>query len=141
MALVQRSIVWVDSGGRTRQTLPTADPSVGDIMDALVAHSQAAVLRWFEGEVTEPGTTPAGGTFAPVSDIVTLLFATSGTSVIQLGLPSPSADIFEADTVTVDPSAIADIITAAVGTLQNPAGDVATSYIAGIRNLRSTGTG
>lgn len=134
MALVKRSLIWADSGGRTTQTIPTAETSAGGIMTALQAHSQAAVIEWWEGTITFPGGSPGGGSFAAVSNVARLTFATAGGQTITVSLPSPSADIFEADTVTVDASAIADIIAACVGTLATLSGDVAATFVSGVRN-------
>jgi hypothetical protein len=108
-------------------------------MDALAAHSQATVGEWWEGETTFPGGTAAGGQFADVADLARLTFTTAGGQSITVAIPAPSLDIFQADTVTVDPSAIADVITACIGTLATPGGDLAATYVIGVRNQRASG--
>lgn len=139
MAKQTRQIVWIDVGGRTRVTLPTADPNSSTIMAKMQLHSQADVFSWFEGPPTFLTPAAAGGVFADVVDLARLTFVDAGGSQVALALPAPSANIFLADTVTVDPSAIADLITACIGTLISSAGNAVTAYLAGTRNQRDSG--
>jgi len=139
MSAQQRYIVWIDAGGRTRAVIPCADPDVSTIMAKMQLHSQADVLNWFEGARNDLTPTPAGGVFADVQDLARLTFSDAGGSLVTLALPAPSAVIFEADSVTVDPSAIADLITACVGHLCSSAGGLVTTFVAGTRNQRSSG--
>lgn len=135
----RRQIVWIDLGGRTRVTIPCADPNVATIMAKMQLHSQADVQSWFEGPDNVLSPSPAGGAFPDVVDLARLTFTDAAGGLVQLALPAPSSGIFLADSVTVDPSAIADIITACVGHLCTGGGALVTAYVSGIRNLRSAG--
>lgn len=139
MAAQQRRIVWIDLGGRTRVTVPCADPNNTAIMAALQNHSRAGVLNWFEGPEQNLTPTPTGGDFPDVIDLARLTFIDSGGSLATLALPAPNSAIFLADSVTVDPTQINDIITACIGHLCSAAGGAVVSYVAGVRNLRSSG--
>lgn len=139
MASQERYIVWLDAGGRTRATIPRADPDNGAIMAALLNHSNAVVINWFEGARNPIVATPTSAVFADVIDLARLIFVDAGGNQAALALPAPKSNIFKADTVTVDPSAIADIIAACVGHFQTGAGGVATAFVAGTRNQRSSG--
>lgn len=139
MAKQSRQIVWIDVGGRTRVTVPTSDPDNSALMAALQNHSNAAVQLWFEGPQTVLTPAPVLADFPDVIDLARLTF-TDGTSLVNLALPAPKANIFLADSVTVNASAIADIITAATGHLQSIAGNPVTAFVAGLRNLRASGS-
>lgn len=140
MAAQSRYIVWIDAGGRTRATIPCADPNNTTIMSALQNHSNADVLEWFEGPLNVLSPSPVSAVFADVVDLARLTFTDAAGSLSTLALPAPKSGIFLADSVTVDPSAIADIISAAVGHLCSSAGGPVTAYVAGVRNQRSSGS-
>lgn len=139
MAAQQRYIVWVDAGGRTRVTIPCSNPDNAAIMAAMEAKSEAGVLNWFEGPRNFLSPTPAGGVFADVVDLARLTFTDAGGNLTTLALPAPTLSIFEADSVTVDPTQIAAIIAAAVGSLCTASGGLVTAYVGGTRNQRSSG--
>lgn len=135
-----RSIIWIDAGGRTSQTIPCSDPNNTALMAALQNHSNAVVLHWFEGPDNVLSLTPTAATFPDVRDLARLTFTDASGSLVNLALPAPASGIFLADSVTVNPSAIADIITAAVGHLCTSGGGLVTSFVAGLRNQRSSGS-
>lgn len=139
MASQERYIVWLDAGGRTRATIPRADPDNGAIMAALQNHSNAAVINWFEGVRNPLANTPVAAIFADTVDLARLIFMDAGGNQGTIALPAPKSNIFLADTITVDASAIADIIAAAVGHFQTGAGLPVTTFVAGVRNQRSSG--
>lgn len=120
-------------------TIPTADPDSSGIQAALLTHSNAGVLEWFEGPLHILVPTPVSAVFADVVDLARLTFTDATGSLVQLALPAPKENIFKPDSVTVDPSAIADIIAASIGTLLSSARMPVTAYVAGTRNQRSAG--
>lgn len=138
MAL-RRAIVWIDVGGRTRLTIPEADATIPDIMAALENHSTAAVYEYFQGPNITVFGTPTGGFFADVRDLARLTFQTPTGKQVNLAVPAPQVAMFLADQTTVDPSAIADIISACVGHLTTATGETVTSYVAGVRAQRGSG--
>lgn len=140
MSAQQRYIVWIDAGGRTRATIPCADPNNTAIMAALENHSNAGVLNWFEGARNDLTPTATPAIFADVVDLARLTFTDGSGNLATIALPAPVQAIFMADSVTVDPSTIADIISACVGHLCTAAGSMVTSYVAGVRNQRSSGS-
>jgi hypothetical protein len=109
-------------------------------MAKLQLHSNADVLNWFEGPPTNLTPSPVSAVFADVVDLARLTFADAGGNLATLALPAPQLAIFQADSVTVNPSAIADIIAAAVGHLHTAAGNPVTAFVAGVRNQRSSGS-
>lgn len=140
MAIQSRQIVWIDAGGRTRVTLPSADPDNSAIMAALQGQSNAAVQSWFEGPPTILVPVAVSAAFPDVVDLARLTFTDAFGSLVNLALPAPKASIFMADSVTVDPAAIAAIITASIGHLVSSGGNPVTAFVAGLRNLRAAGS-
>lgn len=140
MAAQLRQIVWIDAGGRTRVTVPCADPDNATIMAKLQLHSNADVQQWFEGPANILSPSPVAADFPDVVDLARLTFTDSFGSLVNLALPAPQSSIFLADSVTVDSSAIADVITACIGHLCSAGGSTVTAYVAGLRNLRSAGS-
>lgn len=140
MAIQRRSLGWIDAGGRTRQTIPAADPDNSAIMTALMNHSNAVVQTWFEGPVNNTLLTPVSAPFPDVIDTARLIFQGPSGEQAALILPAPKANIFLVDGVTVDPSTIVDIITASVGHLVVASGSPVTAYVAGVRS-RTKGFG
>lgn len=134
MANQQQSVVWIDAGGRTRQTIFLVNAGGSTIRGVLLGHSNADVLNWWEGP-PNPNTspTPVAAVYTSVGDSAQLLFADGSGNEAGLALPAPQSGIFLADTVTVDPSAIADVIAAATTYLVNSAGNTVTTYLAGFR--------
>ena len=132
MAAAQRSVVWIDSAGATTQTILASDPDAGTIQSTLQGHSNADVLNWWEGP-PNPNTTPTttAATYFTVSDTARLLFLDSAGSLTTVNLPAPKASIFAADTVTVDPSAIADVIAAVIAKGRSAGGNPIVSFVAG----------
>lgn len=132
MAEQQRSIIWIDFGGSTTQTLVRADPNAGSIQSALLGHSIGDILNWWEGP-PNINSTPAPGTstYAPIGDHARLLFLDSASSLVTLTLPAPNLNVFFADGVTVDPSAIADVIAAFVANGKSATGNSIASFVAG----------
>lgn len=140
MVAQRRYIVWIDAGGRTRATIPCADPDNATIMAKLQLHSNAGVQEWFEGPDNVLTPTVVSATFPDVVDLARLTFTDAFGSLVNVALPAPQGSIFLADSVTVDPSAIADVIAACVGHLCSSGGSLVTAYVAGTRNLRSAGS-
>lgn len=135
MAL-KRYIVWIDVGGRTKATIPCTSTGASSIQAALLNHSNADVQEWFEGFDTVLFPSPSAALYPDVIDVARLTFTDAFGSLANLTLPAPKSGIFLADGVTVNASAIADIIAAAVGNLCSSGGGTVASYVAGMRITR-----
>lgn len=139
MTRQRQAIAWIDVGGRTVQTIFLADTTGSDLRAKLLGHSNADVLDWFEGDDNFTSVpSPTFATFPSVFDNARLLFEDGSGNQASITLPAPQAAIFLADGVTVDPSAIADVITSATTYLVNSAGNVVTTYIGGVRLARTS---
>jgi len=132
-------MVWADTGGRTRATLLDGNATLASVQAALQNHSQADILFYIEGPQVGSTPAPAGGVFPSVGDTVRLTFTDASGNMLNVVLPAPSANIFLADSVTVDATMIGDIITAVVGTVLSAAGNPATAFVAGLRGVRGQG--
>lgn len=134
MPNLRQSVVWIDVAGRTRVTQFVINATPACIRTSLLAKSNADVVDWFEGDDhfnTSPA--PLNLTYPRVTDFASLLFADGSGNQASLTLPAPDSSIFLADQVSVDPSAIADIISAATTFLVNSAGNTVTTYLGGVR--------
>src|SRR5215469_9313708 len=139
MPTQRQAIAWIDAGGRTRQTIFLASTTGSTLRAALLNHSNADVQDWFEGPDNFNLTpTPTNAAYPNVSDAARLIFADGSGNQASITLPAPQAAIFLADLTTVDPSAIADIITAATTYLVNSAGNIVTTYLAGVRTTATS---
>lgn len=123
--------VWADVTGRTRLTIIKAATNPCTILTKLQGHSNAEVLYNWDGQLDPTIGTTTAAQYQSVAQNVTLVFQTASGSVLKVTLPAPDTSIFLADGVTVDPSAITDVITACVGELSDGAGNVATAFVAG----------
>ena len=134
MSNQRQSVVWIDAAGNTRQTQFLVNDPAACIRASLLVKSNADVQNWWEGDDhfnTSPA--PLGLTYPRVGDYAMLLFADGSGNQAGLTLPAPDSAIFMADTISVDPSAIADIITAATTYLVNAAGNTVTTFVGGVR--------
>lgn len=134
MAKQRQSVVWIDVNGKTRQTIFLANATGSTIRAKLLLHSNADVFDWSEGvDHTNLSPLPTNAIYNSVGDTAVLLFADGSGNQASLALPAPQSGIFLADTVTVDASAIADIVTAATTYLVNSAGNTVTTFLTGYR--------
>src|SRR5579872_3622825 len=129
---MRRSLVLVDSQGFTRSILLTTNGGASSIQAVLLAVSDADYADWWESALTiNAAPSPVNAQYNSVKDYAVLYFATAGTSLISITLPAPQVSIFFADQETVNPAAIASLISAVVGTAVDSGGNVATAFVAG----------
>lgn len=134
MADQEQTTIWVDVNGRTRATYVRTAAGASTIVADMVALSHADVQRSWEGNVVVNGSpAPSTGDYQNVADYATLVFATAAPSLVYLTLVAPLSTIFLADQETVDPVAIATLITDVTGSLEDGAGNVVTAYVGGFR--------
>lgn len=138
VAGVRRSIIWQDAGGRTTQTIPQVLVDASAIMAALEAHSNASVVSWWQGADTSIAPAPVSAVFPDVRDRARLTFTDGAGNLANLALVAPKLAIFKPDAITVDPSAIADILAACIGSFTTASGVAVTAYVAGLRGQRGS---
>lgn len=133
MARVNRSILWVDSGGLTTITLILANPSAAGIQGALLAKSNADYLDEWEGPLNINGSpAPVAADYRSVTQSAVLSFLCGDGSIAKVALVAPKLSIFLADGQTVDSTQIAGIIAACTGNLVSNTGSTAASFLGGI---------
>lgn len=134
LASQRQAVVWVDIGGRTRQTVFVVNAVGSTVRGQISAISNADVLDWFEGNDNfNVAPAPIGAAFASVRDYARLYFADGLGNQVSLTVPAPAAGIFMADQVTVDPAVIVPLINACKLYLLNSAGNLVTTYLGGVR--------
>lgn len=130
----RRYTVWIDANGFTRLTLCNSLVGSSGVQGALLAQSNADVLNYLDTTLTVNGApAPSASQFQRVSDAAGLTFQDASGNLVVLQLPAPVSSIFMADTVTVNPAAIAAIIAAVVGTVVTASGSLVTAYVGGTR--------
>lgn len=130
----RRYTVWVDTNGFTRLTLLNSSAGASAVEAAILAQSNADVLNSADSTLTVNGSpSPVAATYQRVADSAGLLFQDAMGEQVIVQLPAPKAAIFLADQVTVDPTAIAVLIAAVVGTVLTGSGNPVTSYVGGTR--------
>jgi hypothetical protein len=137
--LNRRSIIWVDSQGRTRQTLLTGNApggglSLANVEAQLLLLSNADWQTDFEGALGVNGApAPVAAQYPTVSDYAALVYTDAVGSLTYLTLPAPQAGIFLADGETVNPAALAALNAAVIGEILTSGGGAVTAYISGVR--------
>jgi hypothetical protein len=111
------NLIWVDSQGEQVLHIIVTSTGVSSIRTALQAASNAVVTADSEGTNVSFSSTPTVATYPSVRTTARLNFVSASGSRGSLLLPAPQSSIFLTDGVTVDPTAITGIITAAVGNL------------------------
>ena len=124
-------LVWVDAQGERRAHAIVSAMGCSGICGALVAHSNAVEESISEGTLVVPGHLPTVATYPSVRTNVRLGFVAASGSRANLYLPAPQNNIFLPDGTTVDPSLIADIISAATGNLLAGDGTAVTLFTGG----------
>jgi hypothetical protein len=128
-----RSIIWIDAGGRTRQTILHSQGSSAAVEAALATKSNAGVQMDWAGVTSSFVPTPVATPYPAVTDTAQLTFEDGGGLLVYVTLPAPDASIFQTDGETVDPAQIAGIVAAVVGTLCSQSGALVVSYVGGVR--------
>jgi hypothetical protein len=131
MATQQSWTVWVDAQGVQSVRSLNGASSTAAIVSALEAYSNATVLTFAEGTVTAPATTPTAAAYPSVTAVAYLIFTDGAGHNARVALVAPQAAIFLSDGVSVDPTAIAPLIAACIGTLQTAAGTTVTAFVSG----------
>lgn len=134
LAVVRRYQVWIDANGATTLTLANGSASLTTLIGDIKAQSNADVLNDVENTLFVNGApAPGVATYQSVRDSAKLVFTTAAGNVVTLTVPAPKSSFFLADQETVDPTAAATIIAAALLVLTDEAGNAVTAFQGGFR--------
>lgn len=107
------------------------------LCDAIDAASDGGFRGALISSYIGPSAAPeyGDGAYKSVQDRAVLTFEALDGSRVEVSIPAPSADLFLADTTTVDDSneLILDIIDAVVGIVASASGELVSSYVRGKR--------
>lgn len=131
MAARKAGLIWQDAQGERCLHVITTAAGVGAIESALTAQSNADVIECWEGLDETYTIVPSTSAYPTVRVVAVLMFVDGTGSSGKLYLPAPDAAVFMPDGDTVDPSAVAGIITAAIGSLLSGAGNPVTAFVGG----------
>jgi hypothetical protein len=129
-----RSVLFADAGGAQGIQLIRSTAGAAAIQSAILAASNADWLQSWEGAVLVNGApAPVSAQYLPLKPAALLYYQCADGTQVGLRIPSPRIAIFMADSQTVDPvnGLIASLNAAAIGSLVNDAGSLATSFTAG----------
>lgn len=134
MPNLKRSSVYVDAQGRTRQCIVLGNASLAGVEAALLGASNADIQQsWEATPVVNAAPAPINLPYASVADYVPLVFQDAVGGLVYITLVAPQSSIFQADGETVNPPAIAGIVTAVVGTVLTGNGMPAATFVGGTR--------
>ena len=134
-----RSTIWVDFQGNTQQTIMSTNSGGAGIEADMLAASQAARLRMWEGTDGGATGTSHNAIYVSVSDYAWIQWLCADNSVVSLSIPAPRQAIFQADGESVNTSQalIVTLNAAVVGTLLGASGSPAASILGGRRRHRN----
>lgn len=118
IVLVERAvIIWADSQGEQTLNIYVTSTGVSAIRTNLAALSNAVPVESSEGTRVAISGTPTVATYPSVRSNARLYFRAASGSRGTLLIPAPISSIFLSDGVTIDPSAVSSLVTAALGNL------------------------
>jgi hypothetical protein len=114
--------------------------SSGPLTSALQAGSNSNLLFVTQALPAIGTTTPLGAQYRLCQDVALFNFQTVAGTSIQIALPAPLLALFGANSTVVDATNAlsASIIAAAIGTLADNAGNLATAFAGGSKSSRRT---
>lgn len=128
----------MDATGSTTSTQINGSLTLAGVQAALLAVSNADYVREFEGTSVANGSpSPIAAPFETVMDQAFLWFVTAAGTLVQVTVVAPQSSIFMADGMTVDPTSVAGVVAAVVGTVTDQNGNVTTAFTAGLRQVRN----
>ena len=132
-------LTWSDGLGQDCTTwYCQSDGVTQNVLDDLEALSNATVSAYMAGPMQfQPYGVGDNPFLYNVTDKVILRFLTTNNARVTLTLPAPTPSCIRADGMTVDSGYLGLLISACIGTLCTPSGDVATQYVAADLRKRS----
>jgi hypothetical protein len=131
MSSKRAGLIWADAQGEQVLHVITTATGVGAIETAIAAQSNAGLVECWEGLLEDFTPTPSAATYPSARSVAILLFRDGLGSTARLYVPAPVAGLFNAAGDTVDPTAAAGIIAAAVGNLRAGSGNTVTQFTGG----------
>lgn len=133
MSTINQSVIWTGAGSGTTVTLIRKNTFAPDLLNALLAHSNADWLNFWQGIVAvHSSPAPVSAQYPGVNQRARLVFLCADGTSAQLQIVAPKLNIFLSDGITVDVTTIPDIVMAATAGLLSASGSLAVSYQSGI---------
>jgi hypothetical protein len=136
----RRMVYWQGAYGYSRLLITSysAQPATlpGYLDNAVLGYSNAYIAQIAEGLVTVVGGVAVVQTYPSVTQLARIVCLDSLNLEFTLGVPAPILALFEADGITVTPTALSTLLSAAASDgLVNPAtGSPVTAMISGTLN-------
>lgn len=106
--------IWLDCVGNTRLVSNNyAAAPFGNLDAELRSISNAVIWQTAQGTVTTFALVPANATYASVFACAYVTVVDSSGNEAAILVPAPKLSIFEADAITVTPTVLGDILSAA----------------------------
>lgn len=134
MSVYARSIVWVDAYGARTIIKVQSQTGAASAEASLEALSNASVVEFWESVITPGAPAPVALTYQSVVNRAVFAFACADGTLYNVIVPAPSASIFMADGVTVNPAdanVVAFVAAAIAAPLCNNAGSPVTAFVNG----------
>ena len=132
-----RSVLWVDVGGRSTITLIRTSTGGNSIEGDIVALMNGDWFNEWEGTLNVNGSVSVvNAQYPTIQSQATCTFICADGTVARVDIPAPKLSIFLADGVTVDSTKIATLIADCIGNLLSSSGSPAVSFAAGFLNRR-----
>lgn len=132
----RRFVYWQGTTGFARMitTNYSAQPSStpGTLDNTIASMSNAGISQIAEGTVTVFTPAPVSAVYPSVTDVAVLNGLDSAGFAFRIFVPAPKASIFEADGITVQPSYLSSVLTAALlDGFVSPQGNSPSSLVSG----------
>lgn len=146
MARNRLVLEWIDAAGGFMRSGGFIDSSfpLATLASAVANASNANLAFATDGLpfISSVAAVP-GVTWYLTTDTAVLIFATAVGTYVTLIIPAPDQSMFLPGGTVIDPSAAksAAVITAVIGSLMDPAGNLVTAYVQGSKGSRRTEQG
>lgn len=131
MAANRLGVVYIDAQGERVMHVITSNANAGILtLDIEDLSNSRREFQWQAG-ATDFVPAPVVATYPSVRVQAQLIFRDVAGSIAKLWIPAPKSSIFLPDGVTVDPSAIATLISDATGLLLAGSGNPVAAFVGG----------
>lgn len=135
----RRLVYWQGAFGYARLLITNyaAQPSStpGTLDNTIAAMSNSGIIQIAEGTVSTFAPSPVAATYSSVTQVAIVNCLDSAGLAFTLRIPAPKLSIFEADGVTVKPTELSTLLTAALlDAVVSPDGNAISSIVSGVLN-------